>query len=355
MSYFIAFLIAAALPLAALVGLNTRVGPNWGDLTRLGRLSTHDFGRNAPPGAPPLQMHRVDENAARVVVVGDSFSASNQWQSQWMTWRGRKDVISYHWDLVGDSSCLTALIRDLRSRLPEARHVVLEMVERSFEDRLVALGRPCGTPMEKAAPIQTADAIWADERIGSYWMLPDPEHVLRAWAAQYKSFKRQSRRDQVVVTPLNRSDLFTSRRANLLLRYTGDSAKVSWQRPRLQAGAQRLKAVQEELAGLGITMTVVVVPDKATFYAPYVLHPEDRVLAAVDPWALLDANGVPQVRLLDALRQGALSHRDIYLPDDTHFSMDGFRMMAAAVRNAVDGGPSVAIPAAPSRVPHGSP
>ena len=336
MSYFIAFFLAAVLPLAALVGLNSRVGPGLGDLTRLGRLSTHDFGRNAPPGAPPMQMHRVDEQAARVIVVGDSFSASNHWQSQWMTWRGRNDVISYHWETIGGPSCLTAFIRDRRSRLPEARHVIVETVERSLEERLVALGQPCATLPTKTPSMQTADFVWLDQRAASFWTLPDPEHVLRALAAQYKSFKRQSRRNEVVVTPLNRSDLFTSRRPNLLLRYAGDSNKLLWQPSRLQAGAQRLKAFQDELAGLGITLTVVVVPDKSTIYAAYIQHPEDRVVAAVDPWAVLDANGVNQVRLLETLRNGVSAHRDLYQPDDTHLGLDGFRLMAAAIRDAVD-------------------
>lgn len=336
MAYFIAFILAAAVPMAALMSLNTRVGNVWGDLTRLGRLSTHDFGRNAAADAPPLEVHHVAETAARVVVLGDSFSAWNQWQSQWMTWRGQKDVVSFHWDKIGGGACLASWTRSLRARMPDAHQLVVEVVERSFGEKLVALDQPCTVPPASTLPQQTVDAVWADQRLETHWPPPDPHHVLRALAAHYKTFNRQSRRDEVVVTPLNRSDLFTSRRSNLLLRYAGDSGKLLWQAPPLQAGARRLKKLQDELAAEGITMTMVVVPDKSTLYAPYVLHPEDRVLAAVDPWLLLQTTGVRQVLLLDRLRQAIPSLRDIYLPDDTHFSLDGFRLMAAAIRDVVD-------------------
>lgn len=134
MGYLVAFLVALAVPLAALLGLNQQVGSlsDYGDLTRIGRLSTRDFARRPPPGAPPLKMLKVDSTEPAVVVLGDSFSRWNIWQSEWMAQRGRRDVLTYRYEEMGGAACLSAWAGQVQQRHPAARQLIVQIVERSF-------------------------------------------------------------------------------------------------------------------------------------------------------------------------------------------------------------------------------
>ena len=331
-----AFIVAALLPLAVLMGVHAQVGRVQGDLTRLGQLASRDFGRNAPPEAPPLKLLRADTTLPGIIVLGDSFSRWNLWQSHWMSLRGRHDVITFDWDKIGGTACLPEWARQMRARYPSARQLIVEVIERSFATGLKSLEQHCLVRPETTRPVMTGEAILADQSVDTLWPPPDPRYALRAWAAPHKAFATQSRRDQVVVTPLSRSDLFTSRRSELLLSYIEDQDKAHWKAESMHVPIGRLKAMQDELETQGITMIIAVVPDKSTMYAPYFRLAEDRVPAPVDPWQLLQSAGIRQVPLRDRLRLALPGVRDLYLPDDTHFSYEGFRLMAAAIRDEAE-------------------
>lgn len=332
MGNLLAFIVALGLPLAGLLGLNEQVGPLGGDLARIGRLSTRDFGRRPPPGAPPLQVLKPDSTAPAVVVLGDSFSRWNLWQSQWMARRGHRDVLTYHYEDMGGPGCLRAWVGHLQQRYPGTRQIIVQMIERSFANVLQSLQQACTTAPAAMRPVATGDSLWPDEATrNKLWPPPDPHHVLRAWAAQHKSFARETRRGQVVVTPLARRDLFSSHRSDLLLTYIEDQHKTHWKAELLAPGLDRLVALRDELARRGVTLILAVVPDKSTVYAPHIRDAANRVAAAVDPWQLLRQAGLRQVLLRDRLQQAAVGTCDLYLPDDTHLGFDGFRVLAQAV------------------------
>lgn len=334
MGYLVAFLVALAVPLAALLGLNQQVGSltDYGDLTRIGRLSTRDFARRPPPGAPPLKMLKVDSTEPAVVVLGDSFSRWNIWQSEWMAQRGRRDVLTYRYEEMGGAACLSAWAGQVQQRHPAARQLIVQIVERSFAHLLQSQEQACTMAPEAMHPVATSDNLWPDlPAQDKLWPPPDPHHVLRAWAAQHRSFASQTRRDQVVVTPLARHDLFSSRRSDLLLTYIDDQYKTRWKAETLAPGVASLVTLRDRLAAQGISLILVVVPDKSTVYAPHYRDAANRVPAAVDPWLLLQQAGLRQVLLRERLQQAALSTRDLYMPDDTHLGHDGFRLLAQAI------------------------
>lgn len=334
MGYLVAFVVALLLPLATLMGLNRQVGSltEFGDLARIGRLATHDFARQPPPGAPPVHTVKVETTDPAVVVIGDSFSRWNLWQSLWMAQRGRRDVLSFRYEDIGGTACLPAWAAHLHQRYPQARQVIVQVVERSFAGLVQSLQQACGADPSRVAPVDTLDRRWPDEAPRNrLWPPPDPQHVLHAWAVQHQAFATQTQRRQVVVTPLARRDLFSSRRPDLLLTYIDDQHKRHWRAEDLAPGRDRLVALQRELAAQGLSLILVVVPDKSTVYAPYVRDPQDRALAAVDPWSWLQQAGLRQVMLRDRLQQAALVTRDLYMPDDTHLGHDGFRLLAQAI------------------------
>jgi hypothetical protein len=332
--FLTSFFMAATLPMALLYGLHLQVGTVHGDLTRLARLSSHDFGRRASPDAPALQLRQADLERPKVVVLGDSFSRWNQWQSHWMGLRGHNDVISFHWDRIGSSACLSTWAQAMPARYPEARQLIVEVIERSFGSFVLSLDKPCEMLPRSTQPNDTRDETLPDRRDESFWPPPDPKYVVMAWAAEHRSFDNQSRlAQQVLVTPLNRADLFTSRRSDRLLTLHDDQAKAHWRADMFGDGLSRLAALGDSLARKDITLIMVVVPDKSTAYAPYLLHADDHAKAGIDAWQLLRAAGIRQVPLREAVRNALPATRDLYLPDDTHFSLEGYRQMAIAVHD----------------------
>lgn len=332
MGFLAPFFLAAALPLTLLYGLHLQVGTLHGDLARLARLSSHDFGRRAGPDAPPLQLRRVEADRPDVVVLGDSFSRWNLWQSHWMGLRGRNDVLSFHWDRMGGAACLEAWAHAMPARHPSARQLVVEIVERSFAGFLMDQGKPCTVPPQETRPIDTRDELVPDRRDQSFWPPPDPQHVVVARMAQLRRFETQSRlSQQVLVTPLNRGDLFTNRRSDRLLSLHDDQAKAHWRVDMVSDGLARLAALRDNLARQDISLIMAVVPDKSTAYKRFLLRPDDHARPGIDAWQLLREAGIRQVDLRRSVDAALPATRDLYLPDDTHFSWEGYRRMAIAV------------------------
>lgn len=75
--FFAGFAVIVAL---LLVTLFTPVP--YGDLSRIGRVSDHEFGWRKPPPPLPLEsMRGVPMDQADILVIGDSFSMTLTWQS----------------------------------------------------------------------------------------------------------------------------------------------------------------------------------------------------------------------------------------------------------------------------------
>ncbi|WP_088285348.1 alginate O-acetyltransferase AlgX-related protein [Ideonella sp. A 288] len=329
--YLASFAVAMLLPLVLMVALSQHLGAVRGDLTRLGRLAERDFAPSRASAEDALQLHRADPAQARVVVLGDSFSRWNLWQSPWMDLRGQRDVISFTWDDIGGPGCLAAWAQGLRGRYPGLHHLVVQTVERSWGHRLMTLDAPCAVAPAAVAPLATAD-----ERIQNllpvvWWPPPDPHYAVVAWQATRKRFDHRTLRQQTVVWPLARPDLFTNRRSDRLLTLVDDDQKRDWSAERLQAPLQRVRRLQDDLQAGGVTMRMVVVPDKSSIYAPYLARPAEAVPAAVDAWGAMDAAGIRHVAIQARLRAALPATRDLYLPNDTHLGAAGYRLLADAV------------------------
>ena len=334
MGYLSSFFAAALLPMALLLGMSTYLGRVQGDLTRLGDLAERDFGRRAPAGAPPLPLHRADELTPQVVVLGDSFSHWNVWQSQWMSGRARHDVLTFIWDGMGGSACLIDWAASIKARYPTARYLVVQTVERSLGLRLSKVGAPCEMKAETTLPVATKDGAIPDAPDKLWWPLPDPVYVASAWAVQHRAFAQRSLHgDKVMVTPLARRDLFTHRRNDLMLSYRDDDNKRNWPVDKLNQSLARWRAMQDSLQAQGIQMVMLVVPDKSTAYAPYALRPDEVPRAAADAWELLSKAGLRQVAMKRQVQAALPATVDLYLPNDTHLGPAGYRLVAAAVRD----------------------
>lgn len=125
------FVVIVAL---LLVTLNTPAF--YGDMTRIGLLSETAFGwKIEPPVVDPKYLAASPVSEADILVIGDSFSMSNRWQSE-LTRAGYK-VATMFWGQTNERLC-----DDFDTWLAQGgfkgKLVIVESVERLLNDRLVS-------------------------------------------------------------------------------------------------------------------------------------------------------------------------------------------------------------------------
>ena len=106
----------------------------YGDLSRLGRISEHDFGwRIDPPRVDAALLRGTPIEQADILVIGDSFSLTRRWQSRLVQegW----GVASTSWLEVGESLC-DDFDRWLTDGGFHGKLVIIESVERLGDARL---------------------------------------------------------------------------------------------------------------------------------------------------------------------------------------------------------------------------
>jgi hypothetical protein len=329
--------IAAAGGLLLVVWLE----PLAGDLTRVGGYGEHDFGWNgveqqfSPPVAEPGKV----DGEYDIVVIGDSFSSRTTPDRQTRDGSFWTDFLANDTGLrlgVFDVA-VTPVERFLASpsyRAYPPRLVILELAERTLLSRL---GGPVTCP-RPGPPVEARLDPMPDPRVpGGYRRAVVPHSVEAAagQAADYlkKAFRRRVlHRDATTVLrlPLDRSDLFTSRRPADLLIFADDLGKAGWTADDWVTMRCRLLRYQREVTANGTTAFLfVLVPDKSTAYADY-LPPAPWLIDAAEH--LAEPPGINMPRLDVVLRAAiAAGTRDVYLPNDSHWSTTGSRIVARTV------------------------
>ncbi|HEY9103982.1 alginate O-acetyltransferase AlgX-related protein [Chitinimonas sp.] len=320
--------IVAALLCMAIVGA---LGAAWsrpltGDLARLGHLPEVEFGpRQTPPPIP--EQWRINSAFAKadVLVIGDSFSIGQIWQSRLQAHGLRTATV--HWDLL--EACTGApdfgshLARLIRESGFKGRQIIIESVERSLEGRMQLSCEPTAAP---AAPLQLIKTNALEQQqgvLGWDWVYKALWHTLRL-KQQPQDVTFQHTR---VVAMVDGCQQFSHRRCEYGLFYRNDFQKPTFE------GAPQLAAIDQRLREAGLQPLWLVMPDKSSVYLPAGYGQQHRY---VDPWQAIKAlPGVHQLDLGPLLREARLTQRDLYLPDDTHLSREGFNLVGEAVWRAL--------------------
>lgn len=305
----------------------------YGALTRIGRVSEHQFGwRLDPPPIPVENVRSTPLGQADVLVIGDSFSMYYAWQSV-LVGAGYR-VASAHWDKVGP------LCDDFGAWLQregfKGKLVLIESIERLLPERLdearrcramrghfVSMPAPGVSPSEPApgfalnwsAPLLTGLYTWRNTReirqSNAEFVVDHPQHGDMIFAAPVPDGCAQ----------------FSHRMCDKGLFLTNDRSNAT-----LTAAdadfAHRFNAMAAPLK-----VRWMVIPNKTTVY----LEPEH----AKDFVRRLDElNAGPD---LFAMAQEARRKMiDLYWPNDTHWSMQGqlyFGQRMLAVVQAAIGKP----------------
>lgn len=310
-----------------------------GDLTRIGGYPERWFGWNSEqPGMPCQTSKQRTPDKKHVLVIGDSFSQSQCWQSL----LGNR----YTFDFIHvNDTRLSQLTQKVRTEQPDA--IVLETAERALPD---LYGRDslflppvdqCAIPDRQQHPDITFEQLKARMAVmpllsGKHRpTLPDSGnrisegfHYLKL---AIKNAVRPGKRKALVLA-LTTGHLFSHQRSNRLLVLAKDSALQEMpDADNITTARCSLQKTARSLAETGIAYAILAVPDKTTAYQPYLADNTIR-----NRQALVDVLAVDQVNhginMLPFIRQMlAEGQQDVYQPNDTHWSYKGHQLAAALI------------------------
>lgn len=334
MSYLKYFLTSALLPILFFFGLGVFLQPLQGDLTRLGNLAERDFGWNATQPVLPLRGNQPTNPG--VIVLGDSFSRWNVWQSASMK-SGSPDMLTFHWDGFDSSECPDDWITSLKETYPSARFLVIEVVEREFLRRFGPTETRCHSQQQKPVEVSQGSTTPPLRLLRSFDFandLPDTIYAMHALHNSFRFFDKTTLSANVFVTPLIRSNLFSNHRSDLMVYYKDDELiKKDWTPEDIRKAVTHVKNLQLSAAAHGLTMITAIVPDKSTTYRKFMRQPQAGSIP--DVWKELSKQGVTQVNLRGVLDNAADTVTDLYLPNDTHLGTAGFMLMGEAIARKI--------------------
>jgi hypothetical protein len=325
--YLAIFSITALLPIIIFGAVGFFLQPVSGDLTRLGRLAERDFGWNAPqPIVEVFPMNRTE--VADVIVLGDSFSQPNVWQSIAVQ-RTKLKLLTFSFLDMRQPDCIEQWVKSVPIRYPGAKTIIIETTEKSFLDRFNVDTNKCrGLSILPYAyiPGQTAS-----ERPRGYKdIMPDPVYALRAAFNSDLKINKSTRISDTIIEPLNRNDLFSNRRADLLLYYKNELDKKTWKPLEIETALNQISSLQEIAAANKVQFIINIVPDKSTIYSRFFKNQEEiSILAKLQKE--LRSRAIRVIDLLPTLNANVESIKDLYLPNDTHFSTRGYTLMGEAI------------------------
>lgn len=330
--YLIIFAALVGLMLSAAFVASCWFEPINGDLTRIGNYSERDFGWTAEQPVVAVHANGSAVVAPNVMVLGDSFSVGNVWQSALATETGlRTQSFAYL-----QNECIGAWV-EKAAHDPTAQMVVIESVERivirRFKD-VTSCSAPTITAWE-GAPTETAPqrARWLLRNLHVWHTAVVAWNTLRALRQPWATITQ----NDVVNAPIRSGcGKFSHREQGRFLYLTEDDEKWGWTPDQVATAVASVARLQAMVEGQGKRFVFVLVPDKSTVYRPCLSLPEKvRNTTPPDVFAAMVAGGIHGPDVLSALRLASLTVIDVYDPNNTHLSTQGYQVLARSVQPLV--------------------
>jgi hypothetical protein len=325
--YLLVFACPVLLVVATAALLSVYFEPITGDLVRIGRWAERDFGGRAAQPVLAIKANGKGVTSPDVLVLGDSFSRGNLWQSVVSTQLNKK-ILSFHYDeQVG---CLDNWLQFALDD-PSAKTVVVETVERNFIG-VFREKKPC----QKVEPKPFELAPEAAIPIRTKW--PPAVNLAYAFAAARNTLKMYFNANapvhgkRVVNTPIkNACASFSNRRSDRMLYLKDDEIKLDWKHEDVIGAIAGIQRTQALFQAHGKKFILIVVPDKSTVYHDCLLGGDLATAKYENVTDKLIAAGINIPDLQRSFTANAGSFVDLYSPDDTHLSVSGFVFLASEI------------------------
>lgn len=307
-----------------------------GGLTRIGFWPERDYVQRLEQSPIVLQENSKKIMNTDVLVIGDSFAFGNVWQSVAM----QKSGLSFQtYGYPSGKDCFVDWVKK-RTQMPVAQAtqkiVIIETVERAFLWRMKELSR-CDDHTDYPLVAVSTGTKWG---VGTTSAISDID-LMR----QVQTIKNQA---QLSMWPdrklggaarnvgLTSTKLFSNERSDRLLYLDHDENRLGWTQADINQAVQNVKTVQLDLASRGYRLIVLVVPDKVHVYEDALTEPWPQHVGSNVAKNLRTA-GIEAPDLLGALKQATRTQQDVYLPNDTHTSEAGYRVIGEVVARSLQG------------------
>lgn len=308
--------------------------PVHGDLTRIGKWTERDFGPSATP--PAIEVKPTGESLvnADILVLGDSFSAENLWQS---VFRKNKDmtVKSFHYEKNCLADWLDASIADKHSKV-----VIMQTVERNLISRFGSISK-CRQPA--LIPVEVKAEIKDNKR--HFWPLTtDPVYLgLAAFntALSFVKDESYSKRFMTVNSSLKSGcALLSNRRNDKLLHYADDDLKENWSEKEIADSISNILKIQRAVEQGGKKFVFIIAPDKSTAYKKCIAGKNaDEKMPNLNE-ALISA-GVNAPDMTYQFQEKIGKVMDLYDPNNTHWSLAGYILAGETIDRFLGGDASI--------------
>lgn len=297
-----------------------------GDLTRIGRYSEHDFGWNARQPAIDVLANGRASTKPDVLVLGDSFSATNIWQSILSQKTGNR-IQSFDYQNVG---CIDSWFK-FALQHNTAKTLVIETVERNFLNRFSKTSSCNGStpkPFE-ISPYKTRETRNKTPlEVHFFHNFMVAQNTIRMHSAD-----RQRLGGAVINAPLIKSCAkFSNLRADRILYYPVDENKLNWTQGDVSQAINNVMAMQKTAREYGKILVFVLVPDKLTIYSQCImLGTRSQFSLMPDVGTRLMEAGANMPELQETFRTAIQQIPDLYFPNNTHLSWAGYSLMATKI------------------------
>ena len=224
-SYLIFFGATVALILALTVCLSLifePFEPLVGDLTRVGNYAEKDFGWHTPKPVIQIEANGVTMTEPDILVLGDSFSRNNVWQSV-VSQKLHAKIQSFEYADVG---CIQNWV-DYALNQSSAKTVIIESVERVFAPRFQSI-----SPCKPDKPIAFSIGASATNATQQTW--PPEWHIYRTFKVAFNTVEMKRKphttlRGNAINAPIDpQCAKFSNRRSDRILYFPQDEEKFQW-------------------------------------------------------------------------------------------------------------------------------
>lgn len=328
--YVLYLLSAAALTFFPFVIFSWWAEPIYGDLTRIGRWTERDFGPNSPIPNINVKSNGKIINNTDAVVLGDSFSQKNLWQSVF-TERTKNIVKTYEYS---QSNCIPSFL-EVAITNASNKIVIIETVERSFIQRFSYIPS-CSSKTLVPSEIK-AEMVGGTPRpkwplsLGFWYTTTTAINTIRL-----NIFNEQySNRYQTVNTELsNGCALFSNRRNDKFLYYADDDLKQKWTEGEIKNAIANVLKIQNQVERSGKKFIFIIAPDKSSVYQSCLPTHKNNLKTPNINQILIDY-GVNTPNMQSVFQEKIGLIVDLYNPDNTHWSEGGYILAGETIGHYV--------------------
>ncbi|MDD2767546.1 MAG: hypothetical protein PHT19_02350 [Methylococcus sp.] len=333
-NYLLYFSGSLALGLALIFSAAFYAEPLKGDLTRVGGWTERDFGWREPLPVIDVDPNFEDMGSAGILVLGDSFSMANMWQSLLGRAQGRT-VASHNYEQF---ACIEQWLEMLEAHGNLAgKTVIVEVLERFLAIRFGDTGACRKSKSRGKGPIKPFEALMHGEMPTSLRTGGNPPtdvvYLLKILKNEMLTAIRgpQAVMPGVAVNaPLSSSRFFSNRRSDRILYYFEDDAEANWMPEQIEKVSESILRIQRRIEAAGGRFLLLLVPNKSTVYSDFIVGRPN-----VDHYSPIvrqfQKAGVAVIDLLKPFRERIENEVDFYLPDDTHVGTRGYQIMGETV------------------------